>query len=243
MDMDLSGANLHKVALLIASLDRESADRVLDEVSPETAAAVRQSLRTLDRVDPQAQERVIREFIAGEAGCQLGRERRLDTRDALPRPSNGARSPGAQLRSPARPASGTDGPLERASERLIAECLSDELPQAIAVALSQLPAQRASEVVAHLPATQQTEVLERLVELDPASSLDFPEIRDEFQLWLSQQIERSLHRADLASRLATILDATHAGTRQRILSNVSSSDARLAKELQHQLTAAAHELA
>lgn len=242
MDMDLSGANLHKVALLIASLDRESADRVLDEVSPETAAAVRQTLRTLDRVDQQAQERVIREFIAGEAG-QRGRERRLDTRDALPRQSNGARTSGAQLRSAARPASGTDGPLERASERLIAECLSDELPQAIAVALSQLPAQRASEVVAHLPATQQTEVLERLVELDPASSLDFPEIRDEFQLWLSQQIERSLHRADLASRLATILDATHAGTRQRILSNVSSSDARLAKELQHQLTAAAHELA
>lgn len=242
MDMDLSDANLHKVALLIASLDQESADRVLDEISPETAAAVRQLLHTLDRVDLQAQERVIREFLAGDAGPR-GREGRLGARHAMQRQGAVTRSSAAQLKSTCHSAAGTDGPLERASERLIAECLSDELPQAIAVALSQLPAQRASEVVAHLPAAQQTEVLERLVELDPASSLDFPEIRDEFQHWLSQQIERSLHRADLASRLATILDATHAGTRQRILSNVSSSDARLAKELQHQLTAAAHELA
>jgi flagellar motor switch protein FliG len=118
---------------------------------------------------------------------------------------------------------------------LIAECLNDELPQAIAVALSQLPAQRASEVVAYLPAAQQAQVLERLVELDPARSWNFPEIREEFQHWLNQQIEGSLHRADLAARLATILDATHSGTRQRILHNVSASDARLAKELQHRL--------
>jgi flagellar motor switch protein FliG len=81
----------------------------------------------------------------------------------------------------------------------------------------------------------QTEVLERLVELEPSNAWEFPEIRIEFQQWLEQQIERSLHRAELATRLATILEVTHTGTRERILHNVAQSDTRLAKELQHQL--------
>ena len=130
-------------------------------------------------------------------------------------------------------------PLDSASERLIAECLCDELPQTIAVALGHLSTPRASEVVSHLPASVQTQVLERLVEGPPSTHLQLADIRDEFQLWLTHQIERSLHRAEMATRLAAILEATPAGTRQRILENVIQTDTRLAKELQHRLVSAA----
>jgi len=119
---------------------------------------------------------------------------------------------------------------------VIADCLRGELPQAIAVALTDLPAHRASEVVSHLPATLQAEVLERMVELPAEAQSESPEMRAEFRSWLNEQIERSLRRAELANRLATILNATHHRARARIMDNVSSSDAQLAKELELQLS-------
>ena len=238
--MPFNRDNLRKVALLVASLESETAERLLEQLPPERAEAVRQTLTGLADVDPRERRAVIRDFLSAD-----GRE--PSELLSLTAPVNAHVGPGAVRRN-ARPASVTSAladresagggrPIERASERLIAECLADELPQAIAVALAQLPTERASEVVGYLPAPVQTQVLERLVELDPAASLDAPEIRDEFQNWLNQQIARSLHRAELAARLATILEATHSGTRQRILNNVSNTDARLAKELQHQLAA------
>jgi flagellar motor switch protein FliG len=237
--MEMSTENLRKVALLVASLDRDAADRLLDQLPADRAQAVRHAVFGLVHVDRGEQQSVIRDFLNEDS-----REHAESAIVAIPMPESTTRP--ARRRAAARstlqatapgegePETGAR-PIERASERLIAECLSDEMPQTIAVALAQLPTERASEVVAHLPATLQTQVLERLVELDPASSLDAPEIRDEFHHWLNEQISRSLHRAELAARLATILEATHSGTRQRILNNVSNSDARLAKELQHQL--------
>jgi flagellar motor switch protein FliG len=236
--MDNSQDNLRKVALLVASLDRQTADQLLCQFPDDAAQAVRHAIAGLSPRDQLDQATVIRDFLDAE-GRELGLSEslRIGHRNASSQALR-ERSSAASL-SQATVGEGErdlgNRPLERASERLIAECLCDELPQAIAVALAQLPAQRASEVVSHLRASLQAQVLERLVEFDPANSLDSPEIRDEFYQWLNEQIERSLHRAELATRLATILDATHAGTRQRILHNVSNSDARLAKELQHQL--------
>jgi flagellar motor switch protein FliG len=241
--MEMACENLRKVALLVASLESETAERLLEQLPADRADAIRRAVGDLDLDDVDAYERqaVMRDFLTAD-----GRER-LDGALLSAIPSGGAARPARRRPASRRAdataissetAAGAEGrPIERASERLIAECLSDEMPQAIAVALAQLPTERASEVVGHLPAPLQTQVLERLVELDPATALDAPEIRDEFQYWLNEQIARSLHRAELAARLATILEATHSGTRQRILNNVSNSDARLAKELQHQLAA------
>ena len=219
--------NLRRAALLVASLDRFAADQLLESMPPEAAQAVRDQMVSMSDVDATERQQVMRDFLQSDEITQ----RSFDACG-----SSLTRSPQVTRE---RLEVDADDTLSRASERAIAECLSDELPQAIAVALSQLPARRASEIVAHLPVAQQAQVLERLVELDPACSLEFPEIREEFQQWFNQQIERSLHRADLAARLATILEATHSGTRERILHNVSESDARLAKELQEQLAAMA----
>lgn len=231
--------SLRKVALLLASLERETADRLLAQLLPDRAEAVREMLASLADVDPEERRQVMRDFLRADGRRPsdfLPLSPRVETH-AGPRHTRRYARATSSSSAAEREAGCGDRPIERASERLIAECLSDELPQAIAVALAQLSTERASEVVGYLPAPVQTEVLERLVELDPATTLDAPEIRDEFQSWLDEQIARSLHRAELAARLATILEATHSGTRERILHNVSSSDARLAKELQHQLAA------
>jgi flagellar motor switch protein FliG len=223
--------DLRRAAVLIASLDRDLADRLLDQMDAQQAAAVRSAVLMLTRVEPGEELAVIRDFLRKQ-------DAPVATSDpAAPRSAESARRERDCLA--ARNDSTAPSPLESASERLIADCLCEELPQTIAIALGQLSTQRASEVVSYLPATLQTQVLERLVEDIPSAHPPLTEIRDEFQIWLTHQIERSLHRAELATRLAAILEATHAGARECILENVSQTDARLAKELQHRMAGTA----
>jgi flagellar motor switch protein FliG len=225
----MDGADqLRKAAILVAGLDRRSADAVLDLLDPDQAQRLRDGILALGPTDSREELAAIREFLGRTTPQRMRGDSPASTR------------PGSDVVSTISPHSrtaddGSDSALGRASERLIAECLCEELPQTIAVALSQLSTRRASEVVAHLPSSVQAQVLERLVDLDPATTLESAAIRAEFHTWLQHQVERSLHRAELAARLATILDVTSPGTRQRILDNVTQSDARLAKELQHRL--------
>jgi len=206
---------IRKAAVLVASLERDAADVLLEQLEPAQAESIRHAVMSMPEIDGREEAETIREFLGARNGSFNGRAESGDPSLATTEP--------------------TASKLDQASDQLIADCLSDEMPQTIAVALSQLPAQRASEVVTHLPAHVQTQVLERLVELEPSGDLEKTDVRDEFQDWLNQQIERSMHRAQMASRLATILDATNSPTRQRILENVAINDTRLAAELRHRV--------
>jgi flagellar motor switch protein FliG len=200
-------------------------------MDPCQAETLRRAVLTLPRVEAAEELTAIKDFLELSDPSVA-----LPASPVFPSPRLAERS-ATSARMTVTPACepSSASPLDSASERLIADCLCGELPQTIAVALGQLTPQRASEVVSHLPAAVQTQVLERLVEDVPCTELQLTDIRDEFHLWLNQQIQRSLHRAELAARLAVILEATHPGTRQRILENVGQTDARLAKELQHRL--------
>ena len=53
---------IRKAAIFVASLDREAADLVLDQMKADQAQAVRQAIMDLDAFDPQEQRTIIAEF-------------------------------------------------------------------------------------------------------------------------------------------------------------------------------------
>ncbi len=225
---------IRRAAVLLVTLDRQTADRLLEQMAPERAQQIRDAVLSLQGVDPDEQRDVIAHFLqaggeATDAATAVG--------VSVQGPSDAVRSARMEQGEHHEGTLPTRPPLSQASERLIAECLCDELPQAIAVALAEMSTERASEVVSYLPASVQAQVLERLVQLDPSAGVVDAEVRAEFQSWLDEQIQRSLHRARLAERLAAILEATHHQTRDRIIDNVAGTDARLAEQLKSQLAA------
>ena len=229
--------NLRKVALVVASLDRDTADRLLDQFAPDRAQTIRDAVLSLTHVEAAESRLAIHEFLGLTADRIRVSKQAEPDRATVPTVTSVERSKSNREARRGLEADWLSLPaIDRASECVVAKCLREELPQAIARALAQLPTHRASEVVSFLPADQQAQVLERMVELDPSASSEFADIRDEFQTWLNQKIERALRQSELAARLATILDAAHSGARKKILRNVSNSDVGLAKELQDQLT-------
>ncbi|MBN1911122.1 MAG: hypothetical protein JW818_15355, partial [Pirellulales bacterium] len=61
--MNEHAQGLRKAAILVAALDRATADTLLDAMRPEQAALVRQTVVTMDPVDPAEERRVIDEFL------------------------------------------------------------------------------------------------------------------------------------------------------------------------------------
>src|SRR5256885_9256209 len=71
--------SLRKVAIVLASLDNETADALIDQMSAERASQVRRAMIELEQLDPAEQEEIVGEFLrhgqatkrASHAGVEL----------------------------------------------------------------------------------------------------------------------------------------------------------------------------
>jgi len=54
---------LTKAAILVASLDADSADALLEHLEPEIAARIRNAVMQLDEIQPDQQQHIIQEFV------------------------------------------------------------------------------------------------------------------------------------------------------------------------------------
>src|ERR1700678_3002870 len=61
--MNDTKSDLRKAAILVSSLDRDTADKLLDQMSAEQAALVRRAMVELPEIDAGEQNRVIDEFF------------------------------------------------------------------------------------------------------------------------------------------------------------------------------------
>jgi flagellar motor switch protein FliG len=214
-------AELRKAAILVASLDRDSANRLLGQMSDEQAARVRRAVVELDDLDPAEQRAVIDEFTRGYAKPS-----------ALPKPKHAPVE--LHLSSVSEPITTDDhddtdlGLLHEASGARLRPLLENEHPQTIALVMSRLPRQRAGEMLATLAPSLQVDVIRRLVNLDQAN----PDVLREVERGLESRIREQLlderrRNAGMAT-VADILAAAAPHTKRDILFNLSRHDRQLA---------------
>src|SRR5689334_3789960 len=63
-------ANIRRAAVLVASLDRASADALLNQMSPDESRLVRRAVLELDEIDDDERETVIAQFVAKSPSSQ-----------------------------------------------------------------------------------------------------------------------------------------------------------------------------
>ena len=211
-----------KAAILVAGLDREAADLLLDQLNPEDADQVRQAVMSIDRIDPEERRRVIDEFrrigpmVPGK--CPPG----IELSD-LPAPS-------------AESMIGEEGVppfdfLRDAEAENLSQLLGTEQPRTIALVLSHLTPQRAGEVLSCFAPSLQVEVVRRLADLDSADPQTLREVEQSLEARLSQQFATDSARAagpDTVSNILAHCDSHMAGD---ILENLATRDKQLAEQL------------
>ncbi len=164
--MSTPSDQLRKAAILVASLDSASADRVLDEMDELQARQVRDAVLALGDPDGEEQQAVIEEFFRndpnsvakGLSGVELdeGLSQRL-----------GMSNPEAETKPTVENNPEDTIPfqfLHQAQSGKLVPHLSQEHPQTIALILSHIPPERAADMLGSLPADLQADVVRRLVD-------------------------------------------------------------------------------
>lgn len=223
---------LRKAAILVASLDRVTADRLMDKMSEEQARQVRQMILELGTVAPEEESRVVQEFFRatpqGQTAAPATSGVELDGRLArkLARASRSLSPEESNLLE-----GSPFGFLKEAEADKLAKLLSAERPQTIALVLSHLPPERAGGVLVRLGSALQVEVIRRLVDLEETDPEILHDVEQTLQTRLAELVRMQRRRVAGLSAVAGILRASESRVGMQILENLNAHDRSLANRL------------
>jgi len=243
MDRELS---LHKAAVIVASLDADTADLLLAQMPEDEADAVRDQIIRLGKLNPAEQQAVIDEFFRigpmtlqqDSFTTELGGDvlmKELPSDDEYEHESSEAAETAAAAsgNSLSRNPQQTNQPfsfLQNVEPETLVSLLEREHPQAVALVLAHLPHDRAGHLLARLPATMQTDVVRRLVDLeetDPAIVRDVEKAIEASIMGRQPDRRRTVGMAAVTA----ILRASDHTSRRQILNNLAVHDRPLANRL------------
>jgi len=215
---------IRKAAVLVASLDRESADAMLARMPPEHAQRVRAEILEMGPIDPEEQSEVIEEFFRIGPLVPEKNPAGIDLTTSAAR----------EVSRRAADTLGAGMPFEclsQAPAAALAALLEREHPQTVALIVSHLPADRAAAALVELPGALQAEVARRLVDLDETD----PEVISDIERVLASRLAGQGHwpprRSQGMATLHTILSAADRSTQQGILANLAAHNQQLARKV------------
>lgn len=239
--------------LLMEQLGPDQAQRIrdavmgLDEIDPQEQQRVIDEFRRIGPMLPsnsppgiELDGLMTRQFASAGSQDSIENESadgdirflRVSDRFANSLPGNGAASDDGGNHPKATEDAGQPfGFLHDAEEENLAQLLTSERPQTIALVLSHLPAERAGDVLARFAPMQQVEVVRRLVDLENSDPETLHDVERALETRLSQQFAIRRTRAAGPDAVARILAACDHRVAGSILDNLASCDRPLAEQL------------
>ncbi|MBX3414579.1 MAG: hypothetical protein KF708_17970 [Pirellulales bacterium] len=228
MSQSMNHPPLRKAAILVASLDRETADRLVASMPAEEADRLYAEMARLGEIDPVEQRTIIDEFFRGSPPSAVGGDTlelsstveqqlaantvmRIDEAAAMPLPNF--------------------EPLRSTDAATLASILADERPQIVALVMSQLPPLQAATVLHRLAPALQAEVMRRLSDLDEPDALTLYEVERVLSGRLDHAVRANKRRATGLAALEGILQAAEGDASRHLLDNLAQHDRQLAARL------------
>ena len=224
--MTNNAQNLRKAAILIRSLDADTAATLLAQLAPEEANEVRTAIRALGELDPEEQADVAAEFrrsapMVHEPASQ-GVELQLSSAAGIE-----SDAPLSRL----QPGTKRFDFLEQAPVDALVQFLVREHVQTIAVVLSYLAPQRAAAVLAGLPAALQADTVERLSAIGDTDPDCLSVVERELSAWVTKRTAGRTGGPRRGDTVMSILAAADENSREQILASLQTHKAPLAKQL------------
>lgn len=216
----MMNSQLRKAAILIASLDRASAESLLTQMPKEFAKRVLAAAKQLGKIDPEEQQSVMRDFLARKEGKSA-----IEKKSALPEVELALSHDAAEeIEKPAPPTPQDD--LVSAPQRFsfvandsvapLAAILQREQPRLAALILAHLPADRGAAVLSHLDHANRLAIVERIADIEDAAPLVLDELEQELKgRLLRERLKLEGSRQGLAA-LSGILQASDPELRSQI---------------------------
>lgn len=224
--MSTSPETIRKAAIVIASLDEASADKLLESMPEEVASQIRWMSIELDNVSDAERQTVLDEFLRNS-----GRP--------LPVEDPGVEMEFTYEQSQRISAVDTSSPtpppfafLNDAPSEMLAPFFEQEHPQVTAVVMSYLQPQRASEILRQLPARIQADIVHRITLLDEPSQEIVADIESRIKQIVSRQVLAFERRRLGMAAAQAILKSSTGDQAEQLLAELRSRGSQLPGELE-----------
>ncbi|HVU88775.1 MAG TPA: FliG C-terminal domain-containing protein [Pirellulales bacterium] len=231
--MALEPEILRRAAILIATLDAESADRLLDQLAAEDAAEVRRAVLELAEVDAHEEQEVIARFLHPDAESAGGRapvQENAGVELCLSAAAEHVETQAVMARA-CSSASDVRALCDRVPADELVDLLSVERPQTIALVLSRLSEPRALHILTALTDEVQLEVMRRWMELDVADPILVQEIEQELCARLSRHSDAAGRRGMGLAQLAGVVQMANPAAQRKLLATLTHCDAAAAETI------------
>ena len=215
-----------KVAMLINSLGEKASQAVLGTLSPSEQEKIKRLMPQVDAIPVEVVDKVAQEFIEQARGGE--------TESAV---TQNSQKPGGgtSAGTPAKKSSGRLGIAHFMDPDQLVQLLQDEHPQTLALILSYLDSDVASEVLAHLQPDNRVDVAVRIAKLGKVN----PWILDEIEAYLVSSDKQRTPAAPPAvgglNQLAEILKRLDDDIADTIMEHIESNDDDLANGISQML--------
>ena len=217
-----------KAAIIIRSLGKEAADRLLNSLSDGERTVVYRQLDQMGTVSAEITERVVKEFT------DIAARRMQNSQIALPARSGNTHNTQEEKGNPPDEIEGLEA-ISALSADEISDLIKDEHPQTIAIILLHLKTTIASDVIASLPDDIKTDVSMRVVTLEKVNADIVEEVNEVFIEILKNKKRSITNLCGGVDRLAEILNQTDEISSELILSEIEETDAEMAEQIKQKM--------
>jgi len=227
---DLSGSL--KSAILLLSLDADSASAVLKEMNAEHVEEVTRELAGLGRIPTEMREAVVDEFYSMSLAAEFANEGGLDYARVLLMESMDPKEAEKVLSKIQTQVQKTPFAfLQKAESENLLTFIQDEHPQTIALILCHMPHYKASEILVGLPIGKQVEVIKRIANMEQTNPEVIKQVEQGLESRLSSMLMQSMEKAGGIDTVAEVLNLADRATEKAIMEGLESEDPDLVEQI------------
>jgi flagellar motor switch protein FliG len=221
-----------KAALLILSLDVETATKVLHQFSQTEVEAIMTEITNLGGMPGRQVDDVVREFdrlmVSGTRTIEGGPHHALRL---LEKSLGAGKAAEIADRIKARSAEQSFAALKKADARQVAHFLMKEHPQTVALILTNLPPEQTAAVLNEFPDTLRNDIVYRIATLGKVSPALLAEMERAVESMSLADLGQPMNAAGGTKSVAAILNAIPGPNSKAALEHLESIDTQVASDV------------
>lgn len=225
--------DLKKAAIVLLSLDKAAATKVLDHLPKEEMERLTMEIARIGEVEKDQQDEAIEEFRLAVATRSVMERGSLDLAEELLTQAigeEGANEIVDNVRRSLQPV--PFGFLHKLKAEDVMNFISEEHPQTIALIMSNLPTGLAADILKDLPPDKQLDVVRRVASMEPTTPEIMKEIESSLKNRMASLFGQKSDTVGGVPLVAQILNIADRTTSKSILDTIGEESESLADEIQ-----------
>jgi flagellar motor switch protein FliG len=221
-----------KTAILLLTLDHEAAGALLREMPADMVEEVTRTIASLDEVPGPIAAGVVEEFYHLRLASEYAKEGGLENAKTLLKQSLDPSIADRVINQIQTQVQRTPFSfLQKAESENLLTFIQDEHPQTIALIVSHLPHNKASEILVGLPEQKQIEVVRRVANMEQTNPAVIREVESGLESRLSNMLMHSVEKVGGVETVAEVLNLCDRATEKAIMEGIEAEDPDMVEQI------------